>query len=605
MMIKLSFLRKYYSVLVVTSLFLSVQLSYAQRSQALPSQRTDRVVVLNNQPGEIPLKKLETLKIASVNMGFSGSAVFDSLLAKYAAIKGFESARYRSDSLRLDKLSGELKFFNTLIVQVTPETFSDAENLRFIRENMTRASVVIAAFGNISILKHLEGLKCPVLWSAETSGDAAGRMAQVVFGGIAASGKLAQTVSPGFRAGAGATTGKVRLTYGKPEDVGVKLADLDSIDLIAAEAIREKATPSVVVMAVKNGTVIFNKAYGSHTYDGSRPTRVSDIYDLASVTKTSATTMSTMKLYEQGKIGLDQTIGFYLPDARLSNKNDIRIREVLAHQSGVTAVSFYTRLKPEDYSRDSSASYPVKVADNYFFKRGYFDQMFWPAFLRAPIRNRGTYLYTDMNMYIMKEIVEMQSHEPLDKYVQDQFYKPLGMYTAGFLPRNRFERDRIVPTEDEGNFRKVLLHGYVHDPGASLMGGVSGHAGLFASANDLAILYQMMLNKGSYGGVRYLNPETVDLFTAKQSATSRRGLGFDRWDPDTTKAPYPSELASPETYGHTGFTGICTWIDPEHDLIYIFLSNRVHPKTTDKLYQLNIRSRIQDVIYRAVGATGK
>lgn len=431
------------------------------------------------------------------------------------------------------------------------------------------------------------------------SSESAASSAQIIFGGMAAKGSLKQTISSKFKAGAGYSTQKTRLKYSSPESVGIISSDPDSIDLIAHEAICEKATPSAVVMVIKDGNVIFNKAYGSHTYDGTEKTKLSDIYDLASLTKVSATTISAMKLYEEGKLDLDKTIGDYLSNTRKSNKQDLTIRELLAHQSGVTAVSFYLKLKPEEYSADSSQAYPVKVADGYFFKPGYFREMFWPAFLNAPLRNRGSYVYTDMNMYVMKEIVEWQSGMPIEKYVQDEFYKPLGMYTAGYLPRNRFEKNQIVPTEDEGNFRKSLLHGYVHDPGASLMGGVSGHAGLFSSANDLGILYQMMLNKGTYGGERYFKPETVTQFTSKQSAVSRRALGFDMQDPDTTKA-YPSKLASPGTYGHTGFTGISVWVDPKYNLIYIFLSNRVHPKTTDKLYQLNIRSRIQDVIYRAV-----
>lgn len=572
-----------------------------QRKAVSPVSRTSSVMVLNNKTKVIPLKSLAERKIASINTGYEHSSVFDSLLRKYADIKSYNTTPSRTDSLNLDNLPGDhLKFFNTLIIQVTSQSLSDPEVIRFITSNRERKEIIIAGFGDISSLGKLDDIPVPVLWSADLSQAAAGQSAQVLFGGIAADGKLAQRVSRKFRSGAGFRTEKIRLRYSTPESVGISSSDLDSIDLIAEEAIREKATPSVVVMAIKDGTVIFNKAYGSHTYSGAEKTKVSDIYDMASVTKVSATTMSVMRLYEQQKIGLDKTIGDYIPNARRSNKSDIKIREVMAHQSGVTSVSFYSKLRPEEHSSDSSRAYPVKVADHYFFRPGYFRDTFWPAFLRAPIRNRGTYLYTDMNMYIMKEIVEWQSGVPLDQYVQTQFYKPLGMYTAGFNPRNRFEREQIVPTEDEANFRKTLLHGYVHDPGASLMGGVSGHAGLFASANDLGILYQMMLNRGTYGGERYFKPQTVDLFTAKQSAVSRRGLGFDRWDPDTTKTYYPSQLASPETYGHTGFTGICVWVDPKYNLIYIFLSNRVHPKTTNKLYDLNTRSRIQDVIYRAV-----
>lgn len=544
------------------------------------------IFLFNNQAKTIPLKGLAEKKIASINTGSAYALAFDSLLSKYASVKSFE-------------MSGYFKFYTTLIIQVTAQSLNDPEVIKFITENQKRKELVIAGFGELSSLKKLDFFTGPVIWSTAFSAAAAEQSAQLIFGGIAAKGTLKQTISTKYKIGAGYATEKTRLRYSTPESVGIKLSDLDSIDIIAAEAIREKATPSVVVLVIKDGNVIFNKAYGSHTYDGTMPTKLTDIYDLASVTKVSATTMSAMKLYDQQKIALDKTIGDYIPDARLSNKNDIKIRELLTHQSGVTAVSFYLKLKSEDHSADSSKAYPVKVADDYYFKPGYFREMFWPAFLQAPLRNRGTYLYTDMNMYVMKEIVEWQSGTPIDKYVQDQFYKPLGMYTAGFLPRNRFEKEQIVPTEDEGNFRKSLLHGYVHDPGASLMGGVSGHAGLFASANDLGILYQMMLNKGTYGGERYLKSETVSLFTSKQSATSRRALGFDMYDPDTAKA-YPSKLTTPGTYGHTGFTGICVWVDPRYNLIYVFLSNRVHPKITDKLYQLNIRSRIQDVVYRAL-----
>ena len=585
-------------VLFLLAFSASESIVYSQKAPASVSSGT--LFLFNNQAKTIPLRGLAERKITSINTGSVCSNVFDSLARKYADVKSFQTSYYRTDSLNLDNLTGDyLKFYNTLIIQVTSETLNDPEIIRFITENQKRKNIVIAGFGELSSLKRLDFITGPVVWSTRLDDASASNSAQLIFGGIAAKGTLKQTISAKYKAGSGYATEKTRLRYSTPEAVGLKSADLDSIDMIAAEAIREKATPSAVVMVIKDGNVIFNKAYGTHTYDGTEKTKLTDIYDLASVTKVSATTMSTMKLYEQGKIGLDNTVGDYIPNARKSNKEDIKIRELLTHQSGVTAVSYYLKLKPEEYSADSSRAYPVKVADNYYFKPGYFREMFWPGFLKAPLKNRGTYIYTDMNMYVMKEIVEWQSGTPIEKYVQDQFYKPLGMYTAGYLPRNRFEKDQIVPTEDEANFRKSLLHGYVHDPGASLLGGVSGHAGLFSSANDLGILYQMMLNKGTYGGDRYLKPETVNLFTSKQSSVSRRALGFDMYDPDTTKE-YPSKLATPGTYGHTGFTGICVWVDPKYNLIYIFLSNRVNPKITDKLYQLNIRSRIQDVIYRAV-----
>ncbi len=219
--------------------------------------------------------------------------------------------------------------------------------------------------------------------------------------------------------------------------------------------------------------------------------------------------------------------------------------------------------------------------------------------LRSPLQSHGRYVYSDLSMYVMKEIVEKLAQKPLDQYVQDQFFRPMGLQTAGYHPLNRFEADRIIPTEEDRIFRKTTLQGDVHDQGAAMLGGTAGHAGLFSNANDLAILYQVFLNKGNYGGHRYFKASTVDLFTSRQSTVSRRGLGFDRWDPDSSRE-YPSRLASVQTFGHTGYTGTCVWADPSNDLIYIFLSIRVYPQVTDKLSTLKIRPRIQDVIYEAI-----
>ena len=226
----------------------------------------------------------------------------------------------------------------------------------------------------------------------------------------------------------------------------------------------------------------------------------------------------------------------------------------------------------------------------------------WPEMLNSPLRSRGKYVYSDLSMCFMQQIIETITATPENVYVQQQFYTPLGMQTTGFLPLNRFKPDQIIPTEDDHDYRHELLDGYVHDPTAALMGAcaLAGHAGVFASANDMSILYQMLLNHGSYGGAQYLRPETIDLFTAKQSNVSRRGLGFDRWDPDADHH-YPSKLASPESYGHTGFTGTCVWVDPKYNLVYIFLSNRVNPTpASNRLSSLNVRPRIQDVVYDAI-----
>ncbi len=391
------------------------------------------------------------------------------------------------------------------------------------------------------------------------------------------------------------------LSYNKPEAVGVNGQKLtERIDAIAREAILEQATPGAVVMIVKDNQVIFEKAYGFHTYENETATKVDDIFDLASISKIAATTLAVMKLKEEGKINLNETIGHYLKDARNTNKADIRIREVMLHEGGlIPFIPFYRNLTSKDYQSDSTAAFPTKVAEGFFLRKDYFNEVMWPEMLNSPLRSKN-YVYSDLSMYIMQKIVEEQTNTSLDQYVKEHFYDKLGMSSTGFNAWRNFPSHRLVPTERDGrSFRDTLLVGYVHDQGAAMASGVAGHAGLFSTAQDLAIYGQFLLNRGSYGGTVLFEPETVDLFTSQQSEKSRRGLGFDRYDPDKTKE-YPSRLATSSTFGHTGYTGTSLWIDPNNQLIYIFLSNRVHPKVSNKLSSLSIRSRIMDVIYESI-----
>ncbi|MES3017896.1 MAG: serine hydrolase, partial [Bacteroidota bacterium] len=295
-------------MLFLLALSTTVSVAYCQNSSTTPSGSA--LYLFNNQAKNIPLRSLHDKKITSINTGSAFSIVFDSLLRKYADVKSFETSYYRTDSLNLDNLTGDyLKYYNCLIVQVTSQSLTDPEIIRFIAENQKRKNIIIAGFGELSSLKNLDFITGPVVWSTNLDADAASNVAQIIFGGIAVKGTLGKTISQKFKAGSGYSTEKTRLRYSTPEAVGLKSADLDSIDIIAAEAIREKATPSAVVMVIKDGNVIFNKAYGSHTYDGAEKTKLTDLYDLASVTKVSATTLSAMKLFEQGKIALDNTVG--------------------------------------------------------------------------------------------------------------------------------------------------------------------------------------------------------------------------------------------------------------------------------------------------------
>lgn len=556
-------------------------------------------VLLNNQKGIIPFGKLAEKKFASVNIGFAHQAAFDSLLNKYAAVESVDGIRYNAEAT-LNDLEDDLKYFNNIFIAINDEMALNSKYLNFIGNLAQRKNVVVSLFGNGKNLSSFDNLTSPLVWLPNDPQEAAMIAPQLIFGGIAAQQTLTKAYSPKYTIGSGFKTTATRLKYTVPEDAGVNTEDLAEVDKIAAEAIASKAAPGIVVLVAKDGKVIYNKAFGHHTYDQLIPNKVTDIFDLASITKTTATTPAVMRLTENKSLNLDTNIGYYIAKARTSPMNQIKVREVMLHQAGfIPYIPFHNFVKGGDYSRDSSALFPTKVADRYYIKKGFFNDSMWPKMLNSPIKTRGQYVYSDISMYVMQDIVEQITEVPEDKYVQDQFYAPLGMHTAGFLPRNRFSKDRIVPTEKDDVFRKTLLEGYVHDQGAALKGGVAGHAGLFGNANDLAIYYQLLLNKGTYGGEQYFMPQTVEIFTAKQSSVSRRGLGFDRWDPDLTKK-YPSQLASSQTFGHTGYTGTAVWTDPSRGLVYIFLSNRVNPTVSEQLGKLQIRPRIHDAINRAI-----
>ncbi|QQL49450.1 serine hydrolase domain-containing protein [Mucilaginibacter ginkgonis] len=583
----------------------AVQTACAQQpgisNQQFLSQTKDAAnatVLLNNEKGTVPLMELDKSNIAAVHFSYNYSTVFDSLANKYAKVTPFNGNNYLG---KIASLGEDLKLYNTVIFELTESDINNPALVSLITSFQSIKKVVVAYYGAGRALSVLNGVTAPIIWTDKTTPVTAQYLPQVAFGGVATTQKLKSSFSSKYNIGAGFSTAKIRLQYTVPEDVGINSNNLANIDAVAMEAIANHAAPGCVVLVAKDGKVIFNKAYGTHTYDaGALPEKVTDIFDMASVTKVSATTPTAMALYEQGKLDLDGTMGQYLTIARATNKNDIKVRELLTHTAGLTPyIPFYEHVKPGEWSADSSAAYPTKVADGYYMIKDYYKNFMLPQMLNSALRTRGNYVYSDLSMYFMKEIEETITSTPLNIYAQQNFYTPLGMQTAGFLPRQRFTRNQIVPTEDDTYFRHTLLVGYVHDQGAGMVGGVSGHAGYFCSANDEAILFQMLLNKGTYGGVQYFKPETVEKFTTRQSQASRRDLGFDGWGP-IAESHYPSHFANEGTYGHTGYTGTCVWVDPKVNLVYIFLSNRVNPKVTDKLLQLNIRPRIMDTIYEAI-----
>lgn len=556
-------------------------------------------VLLNNEKYLVPLRDLAARKIVSIRFSNVYAAAFDSLLNMYTQVDRLNGAEYLGIRTTAE-LSHELKLYNTVIVQLNEADINNPKVIEFINANQQLKNVIVAYFGRGTQLIYLHDFTGPIFCAERLSPVSAQFVAQAIFGGVAITQKLTGTFTQRFRFGMGFLTEKTRLEYSVPEAVGMQTENLQDIDKIAREAIAEHATPGCVVLVAKEGKVIFNKAYGFHTYDATVQNKITDIYDLASMTKISATTIEVMKLVEEGKLDINATIGEYLPETRNLPVGDIKLWEVLTHQAGfIPDIPTFEVVKPQDHSVDSSAAYPTKVNERYYLAKDYFKNVMWPRMLKSPLKTRGQYVYSDVGMCVLQQIIENLTATSEDHFVQREFYNPLGMQTAGFLPLYRFSADRIPPTEDDRKYRKAILDGYVHDPTAALMGGVAGHAGLFASANDIAILHQMLLNGGSYGGDIFFKPETVSRFEAKYSNISRRGLGFDRWDPAKDKH-YPSELASDQTYGHTGFTGTCVWVDPKYNLVYVFLSNRVYPDVSSKLSSLNVRGRIQDVVYKAI-----
>ncbi|WKK58829.1 serine hydrolase [Sphingobacterium sp. BN32] len=562
------------------ALILQAQVSNAQYKQTVENKTR----LESNINHVIPLKSLDQYKIAVVTPNNNKYQPFIDQLERYADVQVFDFQQYDEKT----------KYYNTIIVAGTASELHPGQLAMLIQSAVNNKNVILCQFGtdydftNLSVTPQQLRKFTSLVRTAENGNQAQEYAAMSIFGGL---GITQGTIK----------TEQTRLQYnrGMRSDMDLKKMG-QRIDAIAKEAIDQRAAPGMVVMAVIDGQVIFEKAYGHHTYEKKQVTRISDIFDLASISKIAGTTPVVMYLQEKNIINLDSTMGHYLWQAKETNKANITLRTVLLHEAGFTPfIPFYKELKPGDLQRTKDANHQVQVADNAYLKTNYYQDVMWPEMLNSPVKPIGKYVYSDISMYVMKEVSEHETSVPMQDYVQKILYKKIGMKTAGYLPRNRFDRNRIVPTQNDTVFRKTLLQGFVHDEGAAMAGGVAGHAGLFSTANDLAIYGQLLLNRGTYGGVQFYKSETIDLFTSKQSATSRRGLGFDRYDPKPG-ADYPSKLANESVYGHTGYTGTCIWIDPRNQLVYIFLSNRVHPQVSSKLGDLNIRSRIQDVIYETI-----
>ena len=575
------------------------------------------VTLVKNKDSILPLKDLDKHRIASVSIGYGEETDFQERLKYYAPVDNFALGRVPA-AQEVSKLLVELRPYDLVIVSVqntgirTTNNFNISDEavalIRLLQQDRNIVLDVFASPYSLALFKDMPGLAA-VIVSYQDSPVAQDVSAQAIFGGIPFRGRLPVAGSVMFPEGTGLTTASTRLRYTLPEALGIDSRRLTPVDSLIKECIREGVFPGCQVMALKDGSVFFLKSYGKHTYEGKAAVNDFDVYDVASLTKAAASTPALMKLDEEGRIDKDQMLVHYLHYLQGTDKASIILRDMMTHQARLRPwIPFYINvindgiLDPQTFSTGISEEFPVRVAEKVYIRKGY-DRVIMDSIIHSALLKTSEYKYSDLGYYFLKEIIENAVNRDLDDFVRDAFYEPLGLSTAGYLPRKRFPPERIVPTEYDRVFRKQLLQGDVHDQGAAMLGGVAGHAGLFSNANDLGIFMQMLLNKGSYGGKKYFEPGTVDAYTQLQNPLNenRRGIGFDKPLIEYEKGGPTCKSASRYSFGHSGFTGTYVWADPANGLIYVFLSNRIHPDAgNNKISKQNIRTRIHQYFYDAI-----
>ena len=554
-----------------------------------------------------PLRDTKKADVAFVGFGITS----ENELAKRMK-KDFNAAIfYGGDS----DLLGKLKSYKKIVIGIHNVGRYAASNFGFTKSNLDLLNTlqqnensISFLFGNAYALKYMCNVANMVV-CYEDDDIVQGTAADFLQGKLFYKGTLPVTVCENLKYGFGLETAATMPVFEKLAADKVNLTVLYKIDSIATDGINKLGMPGCVVLALKDGKIAYEKAFGNFTYDKKTPVTINTVYDLASVTKICATTLSIMKLYEEGKLDLKKKLGDYLPDTKGSNKSDLIIEDILLHEAGLVAyIPFYKETLdatgkplPTVFSSAANDTFGIAVTENLYMKNAWKDTIY-KRILTSAVGPKGKYIYSDNDYIFLGKVVEQLTGMPMDKYVLQNFYEPMQLQSTGYDPLLRNRKEDIAPTENEKIFRTQLIQGTVHDPGAAMMGGVAGHAGLFSNAYDLAAIMQMLLNGGSFKGKQYFKKQTVDLFTAYHSNSSRRGFGFDKPEKDnaTRKEPYPSLHSSPLTFGHTGFTGTSAWADPATGMVFIYLSNRVYPDGNSTMLKLNVRSKIMDVLYEAI-----
>jgi len=588
-----------------------------QQSKDLTQKIFDKAAtVVKDDEGLIPLANSQNVSYASLSIAGKADNVFQKTMSYYSNITNFNIPFKPSKSSDWTWVVEQAAQKDLVIVGVHEMHNLDSRNfgvvpetIKIIRELQKQTKVVVCVFGNPYSLKLFDEFET-VICGFEDEAEAHIAVANIIFGVNGASGKIpVNTLAADGKVNFGIDTKSLgRIGLGIASEVGMNQSKLSQIRFLANNAIENQEFPGCQVLVARKGKVVFFESFGNQRYGANEPVDGQTIFDLASLTKVTATLQAIMMLFDQKKLDINQKASFYLPELQNSNKKDITVKDLLLHQAGLKAfVPFYDNTievvgerNPKFFARENLGNSYLKVSDSLFVKPIIKDSVFnW--IIKSSLvssSNAPKYLYSDLGLILLQRVVEKVSGQPLDAYVDSKIFRPLGMYNTGFNISDKKSLQNIAPTEITNDYRKTPIKGTVHDPNAALLGGVAGHAGLFSNAWDLSKLLQMNLNKGFYEENRFFSPHTIDLFTKKQSAISHRGLG---WNRPSTDDGSMSQYASPSTYGHTGFTGTAAWVDPEKELIYIFLSNRVYPSVeNNKIIKNKTRKRIHDLVYESM-----
>ncbi|MFK8005339.1 MAG: serine hydrolase [Saprospiraceae bacterium] len=565
------------------------------------------ITLPQNYNNLLPYTKTYKRDFRIINVGKEKLKVFKDYVSKYANYQNYNHPPDEQGKIKpLKKIFHKHSTAIVVLDNIDLDTFQQKDFVKSVNELSRSSKLTVVNFGNPLNLQYLD-TTLSIIQVFEKNKITESLVPQLLFGGMSAKGKLQISLTDSLTYGKSIQTPITRLKYTVPEEVGIAPEKLVGINAIIQSAISKKATPGAQIMVIKNGKVIFDQAFGHHTYQKKNKIRTSDLYDLASITKISATSLAAMKLFEEKKFKLADRLKTHLELDKESTIGRITFKQLLTHSSGLQAnmpIARYYNNKDsivddcnQFFCKKPTDDYSIQIANDMFFNRKWIDSI-WFKIDHLKVKRRGRYKYSDVNFNLVQRVLEQKTNQPMNEFLENNFYKSLNLRRTAFRPLEKFKSKYIVPTERDKRWRGQLLRGYVHDESASLLGGVAGSAGLFSNANDLGVMFQMMLNGGIYGEQRYLNPKTIKQFTSANYG-NHRGLGFVV--KGRRGANSLSSSASKRTFGHTGFSGTCVWIDPENDLIFIFLSNRIHPdKTNRKLYRNQVRRRIHDVIYKSL-----